>query len=112
MKRKQSGKWDNVCLLRIGLTKDLTFVQLVEEARILLLFQPNFQHPVEDPENSTRTASFSTKFRDEFRFKSHPSWQFNHVTELLCAVAAGFGGMPVDHYYDDFSVPLHFRTLA
>jgi hypothetical protein len=36
-----------------------------------------------------------------FGLKAAPL-QFNRVTELLCAVAACFGGLPVDHYYDDF----------
>jgi hypothetical protein len=36
-----------------------------------------------------------------FGLKAAPL-QLNRVAELLCAVAACLGGLPVDHYYDDF----------
>jgi hypothetical protein len=44
---------------------------------------------------------FHEVFGMNFGLKAAPL-QFNRVTELLCAVAACFGDLPVDHYYDDF----------
>ena len=57
MKRKQSAKWDSVCLQRMGLPTDLTFVHLVEEARSLQLFQQQYQRPAERKHESMRAAS-------------------------------------------------------
>ena len=57
MKRKQSSKWDSVCLQRMGLPTDLTFVHLVEEARSLQLFQQQYQRPAERKHESMRAAS-------------------------------------------------------
>ena len=57
MKRQQSEKWHSVCLQHIGLATDLTFVQLVAEARSLLLFEQEYQRPAEMKEASMRAAS-------------------------------------------------------
>ena len=57
MKRKQSSKWDSVCLQRMRLPTDLTFVHLVEEARSLQLFQQQYQRPAERKHESMRAAS-------------------------------------------------------
>ena len=57
MNRQQSEKWHSVCLQHIGLAKDLTFVQLVAEARSLLLFEQEYQRPAERKEASMRAAS-------------------------------------------------------
>ena len=47
------------------------------------------------------SVRFHEVFGMNFGLKAAPL-QFNRVAELLCAVAACFGGLPVDHYYDDF----------
>ncbi len=47
------------------------------------------------------SVRFHEVFGMNFGLKAAPL-QFNRVAELLSAVAACFGGLPVDHYYDDF----------
>ena len=47
------------------------------------------------------SVRFHEVFGMNFGLKAAPL-QFNRVAELLCAVAACYGGLPVDHYYDDF----------
>ena len=55
MKRNQ--KWDSVCLKRMVLPTDLTFVHLVEEGRSLMLFQQQYQRPAERKHESMHTVS-------------------------------------------------------